>query len=349
VTTKYGPTDLASTRAVPYREGFIQGPAIDPHRERMCGLLAAHPDVRSLVGNAPSTALWIAAVMIMHVGMAAALSLAPWWAILLAAYTVGAVLSLGLWTLLHECSHDLVFRRSSANRWLGIVTGLPHVLPSATSFRKYHLMHHRHHGSAILDGDVPSASEARWVGRCSFRKALWLLSYSAVQSFRVQRMKGVKFQDRWFAINLIVQLAFNAALLAWAGWGALAYLALSNIFSLGLHPLGGRWIQEHYVVRAGQETYSYYGPMNALVFNAGYHNEHHDLMRVPWMRLPRVKEIAPEYYEPLYAHTSWTALLVRFLTDKELTPFSRAIRGDPSGEADPAQGSSCALGRAAGG
>jgi sphingolipid delta-4 desaturase len=66
--------------------------------------------------------------------------------------------------------------------------------------------------------------------------------------------------------------------------------------------------------------------MNVVVFNAGYHNEHHDLMRVPWMRLPRVKAIAPEFYDALYAHRSWTGLLMRFLTDPEMTPFSRSVR-----------------------
>ena len=144
-------------------------------------------------------------------------------------------------------------------------------------------------------------------------------------------MKTIEFYDGHFAANVTIQLAFNAALVAAAGWGGLAYLLLSNIFSLGLHPLGGRWIQEHYVMHPGQETSSYYGPMNALVFNAGYHNEHHDVMRVPWMKLPLLKRLAPEFYDTLEAHHSWTALLWRFLTDDRVTPFNRTIRSPRSG------------------
>ena len=88
---------------------------------------------------------------------------------------------------------------------------------------------------------------------------------------------------------------------------ALAYLALSTFFALGLHPVGGRWIQEHYETRKGQETYSYYGPLNRTCFNMGYHNEHHDFAGIPWNNLPKLKKLAPDYYDSLASYRSWTA------------------------------------------
>ena len=58
----------------------------------------------------------------------------------------------------------------------------------------------------------------------------------------------------------------------------------------------------------------------------GHHNEHHDFPAVPWNRLPQVKRLAPEVYERLAWHASWTALLLRFLFDRTLGLFDRMVR-----------------------
>src|SRR5207342_2932808 len=74
-----------------------------------------------------------------------------------------------------------------------------------------------------------------------------------------------------------MQAAFDVAIIMLFGWKAFFFLLISFFFSVGLHPLGARWIQEHYLtLDEDQETYSYYGPLNTLAFNVGYHNEHHD-------------------------------------------------------------------------
>jgi sphingolipid 4-desaturase/C4-monooxygenase len=133
--------------------------------------------------------------------------------------------------------------------------------------------------------------------------------------------------DRWVVLNIVCQLTFNVALVYFWGWQAFAYLGLSFFFSVGLHPLGARWIQEHYLVLdPNQETYSYYGPLNGVNMNVGYHNEHHDMPSIPWNNLPKLKAIAPEFYDNLLHHTSYTSLFFRFLFSQEVGLYSRIVR-----------------------
>src|SRR4029077_9623131 len=110
------------------------------------------------------------------------------------------------------------------------------------------------------------------------------------------------------------------------GMKATVFLTCSFFFSVGLHPLGARWVQEHFLTHGDQETKSYYGVLNSVNLNVGYHNEHHDFPSVPWNKLPVIRKSAPGFYNSLAYHTSWTALFFRFLFDKEISLFSRIIR-----------------------
>ena len=306
---------------------FVRVTGREPHFERTRLLLANHPEVRDLVGNAPVTSLAIFGIVGGQLLAAWFMRDQPWWVILLVAYGVGAFADHALWTLIHECTHNLVFTKASENSLLQLVANIPIVIPSAIAFRRYHLLHHNHQGDQDLDADLPSPLEARLVGNSAPRKTLWLAFYFLAQLLRVPRLTRIKLIDRWYVANACVQIAFVGAVLYGWGWASLTYLLLSSVFAIGLHPVGARWIQEHYLTHpGGQETFSYYGGLNAIAFNVGYHNEHHDLMRVPWMRLPRIRRAAPELYDSLHYHTSWTRLLVRFIVDPTLGLHSRAVR-----------------------
>ena len=124
-------------------------------------------------------------------------------------------------------------------------------------------------------------------------------------------------------------MAANAVILRYLGWKALFYTVWSALCGMSLHPAAGHLIAEHYQWIKTQETYSYYGVMNFFNYNVGYHNEHHDFPKIPWTRLHKVREIAPEFYTNLKSHTSYMALFWRFITDDSLGPFSRIKRPAP--------------------
>jgi len=319
----------------------------EPHRARTRLLLTRHPEVKQLCGPSPMSAGLIVAIVALQLGLAYLLKGQPLWLSFVLAYLVGAFATHALWVLIHECSHNLVTASATADSLLSMVANLPIVFPSAIAFRKYHLLHHAYQGREDYDSDLASPLERRLVGNSSWRKALWLFLFFVGQSLRVPRLKRIQLMDGWYALNLAIQLSFIGAIIFLWGWRAFAFLGMSSVFAIGLHPCGARWIQEHYTTFPGdQETFSYYGPLNRLALNIGYHNEHHDLMRVPWHRLPQLRRMAPEMYDTLHFHTSWTRLLLRFIFDPSLSLASRITRaGEP---APPARASEVVPSRANG-
>ena len=285
-----------------------------PHRERAKQILANHPEVRALFERDRRSALWTVLLVAMQLAIGTGLAVfgAHWWVIVIAAYAVGAFANHALFVLIHDYSHNLVFRTANSNRLGAIFANIAIVFPAAIGFRNYHLLHHKYLGIPGLDADVPTANEARWVGNSWWRKTFWLSMFWAVQGFlRPTTVKSIPTVDKWVVFNAVAMAAAMAPIVWLFGWWPVAYLFLSTLFSLGVHPVGARWIQEHYVFREGQQTYSYYGPLNKLCFNMGYHNEHHDFPYIPGSRLPRLRRLAPEYYENLFSHRSWTLTIWR--------------------------------------
>ncbi len=310
---------------------FLQSQEPEPHIQRTRDIIKNHPEIKSLMGRNASTFIYIVGVVSLQIFLAIYMSQFSWvWAIVLA-YAVGAFANHALFTLIHECAHNMVFKSRVANLWAGILCDLPNGFPSSVQFRKYHLKHHAFQGHYDIDADIPNVWEAKLIGNSFIGKAIWLLFFPLFQLTRPPRLKEVDFNSLWMWIDLIVVIAFDIAIFYFFGFKPLLYLMASFFFSVGLHPLGGRWIQEHFLVAGPQETYSYYGPLNKIAFNVGYHNEHHDFAYVPWNNLPKIKSIAPEYYDTLVSHNSWSKLVWQFLTDKNLSLFSRTIRDDRGG------------------
>ncbi len=304
----------------------------EPHRERTKTLLKQHPEIRKLIGKNPMTFWYAVGIVSVQTALAIVLSNQPWWLVILVAYFVGAFANHALFVVIHEVAHKLIFKRATPNILAGIFANLPLAVPASVSFTKYHIKHHAFQGVYELDADLPYTWEARLVGRSWWRKALWLALFPLIEGIRPMRLKEVPFWDRWSTLNVVVQFGFDIAIFVLFGPKALAYLVLSLFFGIGLHPLGARWVQRHFLVEGGeQETYSYYGKLNKVALNVGYHNEHHDFPSVPWNNLPKIKQTAPEVYDRLSSHSSWTRLLFKFLFDRDLTLYSRIVREERGG------------------
>ncbi len=310
---------------------FSRSESPEPHRERTKSLLKAHPEVRSLMGRNPWSFAIILFVVALQTGIAVSLSSAPWWLALIVAYLVGAFANHSLFVLIHECAHNLIFKTKASNILAGMIADLPNVVPSSVSFRSYHLKHHSFQGVYDLDADLASRWEAKLIGASFFGKALWLLFFPLFQALRPPRLKEIKFFNLWTLVNWCFVFGFDALLIYFAGPVSFLYVAASFVFSIGLHPLGARWIQEHYLSAPPQETYSYYGPLNIVALNVGFHNEHHDLPSIPWNRLPMLNAEAKEFYSGLVSHKSWARLLWKFLSDGNMSLYSRMVRANRGG------------------
>jgi sphingolipid delta-4 desaturase len=108
----------------------------------------------------------------------------------------------------------------------------------------------------------------------------------------------------------------------------------------------------HDIKGLAQETTSYYGWLNILCYNVssvlvflpviahvcsqvGYHNEHHDFPSVPWTRLPELRKIAHDFYDPLPAHKSWPMVTWKFITDPSVGMWCRAKRTSKGERLEP--------------
>lgn len=309
---------------------YVRVDYLQPHQKRKAKLLETHPELSKLMQPYRLSGLYTVLIVVFQVAMAYYMrnwSLTENWLLIFGlAYTLGAVACHAQWVLIHDLSHNAVFASEKLNLLWHWVAGLIHIFPSSISFRYYHLMHHAYLNTTYDDPDMPSLLEQRIFGNSSLGKAMWLLLFPYIQSIRVLRYQKSSLFDFWIMGNFICCMSFNAWAFFYLGPAAFFYLFVSSHFAISLHPCGARWIAEHYAVRPNQETYSYYGPINKIAFNIGYHNEHHDLMLVPWVNLPKVRAMAPEFYDRLYYHTSYLRVLKEFIFNPNFSLCSRVVR-----------------------
>eukprot|EP00761_Pharyngomonas_kirbyi_P012032 gb/GECH01012059.1/.p1 GENE.gb/GECH01012059.1/~~gb/GECH01012059.1/.p1 ORF type:complete len:350 (+),score=64.91 gb/GECH01012059.1/:1-1050(+) len=308
------------------RKDFYWTNRDEPHYERHKKILRDHPEVKELMGHDPSAKYTVITMVLIQLIAAYFMrNTDSWIELIIVAYGLGGTINGALAISLHESTHNLFFGNGFRDRLFSIlVSNLPLGLPAAITFRRYHLDHHVYQGVQGYDPDLPIVMEGRFA-QGVFRKAMWMFLQGLAYAFRPVLVRP-KSMSSWEVINWSVQIIFDVAVIYFWGWQAMIYFILSSFLGMGIHPLAGHFISEHYISNPVQETYSYYGPMNWFTFNVGYHVEHHDFQNIPGSRLPELKKMAPEYYDHLAYYDSWTKVLWWYITDCSVSPFSRAVR-----------------------
>ncbi|XP_032818586.1 sphingolipid delta(4)-desaturase DES1-like [Petromyzon marinus] len=297
-----------------------------PHAERRRQILEKYPQIKTLMGSDPRLKWIILAMVLAQLVAFYLVKDLPWKWVIFWAYVFGGCINHSMTLAIHEIAHHVAFGSSRVqwNRWYGMFANLPIGLPYSISFKKYHLDHHRYLGADGVDVDIPTDFEG-WFFCTTARKLVWILLQPLFYTVRPLCINPKPFTHMEF-INIAVQVAFNALVYALLGAKPVVYMVAGSLLCMGLHPISGHFIAEHYMFLKGHETYSYYGPLNMLTFNVGYHMEHHDFPSIPGCRLPLVRKIAPEFYEDLPQHDSWVKVLWDFITDDSLGPYSRVKR-----------------------
>nr|UVW99762.1 sphingolipid delta 4 desaturase [Sogatella furcifera] len=297
----------------------------EPHASRRKAILAKYPQIKKLFGYDPNFKWIVIGMVLTQLVSFFFIKDCSWPMVIFIAYIFGGVINHSLMLAIHEIAHNLAFgySRPMANRLLGIFANLPIGLPFSVTFKYYHLEHHRYQGED-KDTDIPTYLEAKLFCN-TFGKLVWLLLQPFFYAFRpvVTYPKPPTLLE---LCNTAIQLIFNFAVVYFLGWKVLIYMLGGSVLAMGVHPVAGHFVAEHYMFHKGFETYSYYGCLNAITFNVGYHNEHHDFPYVPGSRLPKVREIASEFYDKLPHHDSWVSVLYDFVFDPEIGPYARIKR-----------------------
>lgn len=299
------------------------------HNEMRRQVIARDPVLRDITGPDWRTVLALPVIFALHWSIAWLVSDASILLIFLAAFFAGQMLIHSAGALLHETAHKLVFRGNRAK--LAFDLGLEAIMTTYAqqlTYQHEHISsHHPYIGDYERDYEHEDicALQSRMTLRSDnprLQRLLTLLTLvlhalpfgvfvgDKVLPWLNARITGRPQQDPrrhtgatqppvWQQrLFIAVSLATNGAMLLLLGpWALLYHLWALSLFlgKMGIWNLG-QSLSEHAGSDDVNPTRSYYGWLNLILFNTGYHNEHHTFPNVAWTRLPLLKRRAPEHF-----------------------------------------------------
>ncbi len=300
------------------------------HLQMRRQIVRAHPEVHRLLGPDARAVPMAFVILLIHWAMVYAVSHTNVALAFLAAFFVGQVCIHAAGSLVHETAHLLVVREP--RRKLAFDLLLEVITTSFArqlTYQHEHISsHHPHLGD--YERDYEHEDACRFAARSRLRAhhprfqraltaaelAVHLLPGGFVVSdwlllpfYRRASPQAVKDGKRHIgassasrgerALFIGVSLAVNCGLLA--AFGFLGWLYHVWSLSLFLGKCGvtnlGQSLAEHPGDDAANPTRSTYWWGNRILFNTGYHNEHHTFPNIAWRRLPDLRALAPEAFD----------------------------------------------------
>lgn len=294
------------------------------HVERRKKILEEHPEIKQYFGNYPWSIAAIAVLVALQWLVAWLVSDLTWWMVGFVSFFVGQFILHSLTTFIHEAAHNLILkgRFGSVITLLLIELGTLSFGYSLKYVSRHGPSHHMHLNDYMKDYEWWDKKRAKFLSdRVSLRAVEALLHLfpggsvltdfiisSIVPSDSDRQIKGAK-KSKSVAV-LLIATTLILYVLAWGliGWKASLYFFWTVSLMVGYWGItfSGQSISEHNIYNQGK-TYSTYHWSNILFFNTGYHDEHHTFPEVPWVHLPKIKQIAPEHFtnDSPYSYFQW--------------------------------------------
>ncbi|MEL6927163.1 MAG: fatty acid desaturase [Cyanobacteria bacterium J06600_6] len=282
------------------------------HIQRSQAILRQHPEIRQYFGNYPLSILPIFLLVILQWSIAWLVRDLNWLAVGAIAFLVGQFVLHSLGIFVHEAAHNLIFKSKLGSRfalWL-IICGSLSFGESLTYIGVHGKTHHLQLNDYQYDHELWDRNRAEFVSHhLAWRifeslvhllpggMAITDLILSRLVKEDVRQVKSATIDSQFNLLLIFTSLSlYLFAYLAISPQAALyLFWSLTLMASNWGITFRGQSIAEHHIYHQGK-TFSTYSWTNIPFFNTGYHDEHHTFPLVPWVHLPKIKQIAQESF-----------------------------------------------------
>lgn len=282
------------------------------HSSRSKEILAQYPEIKQYFGNYSFSIVAIAFLVALQWTIAWLVKDLSWWQIGAIAFLVGQFVLHSLAIFVHEAAHNLIFKSK-----LGSNLALFLIVCGSLSFGEslaYIGVHGKTHHLQLNNYQYDHELWDRKLAEFASNNHYWRIFESLVHLLPggviiadsiaprlveadIRQVKSANVSQHLNIIFTLTSICLYIA--AWFLISPQATLYLFWSLTLMVSNWGitfrGQSIAEHHIYQQGK-TFSTYSWTNLLFFNTGYHDEHHTFPNVPWIHLPKIKRIAPEYF-----------------------------------------------------